>query len=635
MKQPDRGAISCEATATTGTGKRIMNPTASTSRDLRNKSNNTRQALAQAPSSETNSSSRVRPLSKYDKDCNNEICHPKQDESSSTSPPPAQFHTRQELALAEKCIKKLAVDSRFFPAQAAGSSWFQGSLSTVADNDDDLTDPCEAFTKVTGLFEHELSVGRLLGTGGFCQVRLVRLQKSDGAPTYQQQQQQRKLDQEEDDESLQQRQYQYAIKYLRPNIKHKSSKAFARGAADLAIEARFLSLLSHKNIITLHHVSAGSLRETYNCSEVNGSNHINGKSKSLRNYGYFLILDYLSGTLDRRMETTYIPQVTKYLGEHPNKHHDHHRCDTRHHSRKFGLNKLQHSPQPHWWNFSAWHHEQPSRLEDPKMQLLRQLLAQRLTILKSIASALQYLHENNIIMRDIKPNNIGFYNNGQEEIPKLFDFGLVKEMKPSHRTSYAHECPVSKIASVLNDYPVYKLTGRTGSRRYMSPEVAFSRPYNEKADVYSFGILLYEISSLLQPFQGWSLDTHEEQVLKGHHRPCLVGYTHWPDELLSLISDCWGGVMWHRPDMKQVVQRLDDCIDILAPGAASDAGQRKKAAESTSQKCCCPSPEDKDEHKNQHKHKFNQYLTMFPDIPAMKADAPFHSTSEKSHTCEQ
>ncbi|KAK1739154.1 MAP3K-like serine/threonine kinase [Skeletonema marinoi] len=559
-------------------------------------------------------------------DINKKNSQPKKEESLSTSPPPIQFHSRQELALAEKCIKKLDVDSRFFPAQAADTDWFQSSHFTVADNGGDIKNLYEASTTVTALFEHELSVGRLLGTGGFCQVRAVRLQK-----------QQQRLEQE-DDEDLQRR--QYAIKYLCPNIKKKSRKAFARGAADLAIEARFLSLLSHENIITLHHVSAGSLRETYNCSDDGGFNLIN--EKSLRNYGYFLILDYLTGTLDGRIERTYIPQVTKYLGEHPNKHHEHehHRCDTRHHPLKFGPSKQQHSPQPHWWNFSAWHHEQSSRQEDSN-QPLRQLLAQRLTILKSIASALQYLHENNIIMRDCKPNNIGFYNNGQEEIPKLFDFGLVKEMKPSNRTSYVHECPVSKIVSVLNDYPVYKLTGRTGSRRYMSPEVAFSRPYNEKADVYSFGILLYEISSLLQPFQGWTLDTHEEQVLKRHHRPCLVGYTHWPDELFSLISDCWEGVMWHRPDMKEVVQRLDECINVLDHhlGDSTDAGQRKKAAESTSSKCCCPSAKDRDEHKN--KHKFKQYLSsaasVFPDIPTLKPEpaSPFYSTGEKSHTHEQ
>jgi serine/threonine protein kinase len=577
------------------------------------------------------------PFSRYDQDCNNEKSQTKNDESSSTSPP-IQFHSRHELALAEKCIKKLVVDSHFFPARAAENDWFRGSHSTAAvDNDDDeMTMPYEASTTVTTLHEHDLSVGRLLGTGGFCQVRVVRLrlQNNDNASTYQQQ---------EKDENPQQ--HKYAIKYLCPNIKQKSRKAFSRGAADLAIEARFLSLLSHENIITLHHVSAGSLRETYNCSEDDGFHDINGKS--LRNYGYFLILDYLTGTLDGRIEKTYIPQVTTYLGEHPNKHHDHHRCDTRHHPLKHGAQKmrLQHThqlPQPHWWHLSAWHNEHSPKCQDSNMQPLRKLLAQRLTILKSIASALQYLHENNIIMRDVKPNNIGFYNNGREEVPKLFDFGLVKEMKPSHRTSYVHECPVSKIVSILNDYPVYKLTGRTGSRRYMSPEVAFSRPYNEKADVYSFGILLYEVSTLLQPFQGWTLDTHEEQVLKRHHRPCLSGYTHWPDDLFSLISDCWEGVMWHRPDMSEVVQRLDGCINALD---ASTVEQRMKAssmsedAESTSPndpKCCCPLPNDG--HKNKHKN-FKQYLStaasVFPDIASIKPESPFHSTGKKPHTQAQ
>ena len=559
------------------------------------------------PSGETekNTPTRVHPLSSYNQDSKNSS--PKKVDPLSTPPPPIQFHSRQELALAEKCIKKLVVDSRFFPTQAADNGWFQGSLSTVAN-------PYDASTAVTELFEHELRVGRLLGTGGFCHVRLVSLKKSDNTPTFQMQQ---RLEQE-DDENIHLR--QYAIKYLSPNIKQKSRKAFARGAADLAIEARFLSLLSHENIITLHHVSAGSLRETYNCAEDDGYSD-NTNEKSLRSYGYFLILDYLTETLDGRIEKTYIPQVTNYLGEHPNKHHEHHRCDTKHHPFKFGSHNEQHLPQPHWWNFSAWrHHETSSRPshEDSNMQPLRQLLAQRLSILKKIASALQYLHENNIIMRDVKPNNIGFYNNGHEEIPKLFDFGLVKEMKSSSRTSYVHECSVSKIVSALNDYPVYKLTGRTGSRRYMSPEVAFSRPYNEKADVYSFGILLYEVSSLLQPFQGWTLDTHEEQVLKKHHRPCLVGYTHWPDGLFSLISDCWEGIMWHRPDMNQVVQRLDACIDSLAVDASTDVWQRKKAEESTTSS------------------KFKQYLSsaasVFPDIPT---EQPFSPLGEKSHTCEQ
>ena len=461
-------------------------------------------------------------------------------------PSPAYFptilrHSSDELALAEKCIKKLVVDSQFFPSSGAAECWFSTSHSDSESNDQ--IHPHEASTTVTALFEDELRVGELLGTGGFCQVRMVRLEENNERVAFQHKQRQL-LSEVDEDPSMR----QYAIKYLRPNIKQKGRKAFSRGAADLAIEARFLSLLSHENIITLHYVSAGTLQETYNCSEDSSGD---SNEMSLRKFGYFLVLDYLHGTLDQRVEDTYVPQVTKLLGEHPNKHHEHHQCDTRHHSFSFGLHRLDQN-HSHRWHFSARRH----RVQNTNVQALQRLLAQRLTVLKSIASALHYLHEKNIIFRDIKPNNIGFFNNEREEIPKLFDFGLVKEMKQSSKAWYDHDC-----------HPVYKLTGRTGSRRYMSPEVAFSQPYNEKADVYSFGILLYEISSLVHPFEGWTFDAHEEQVLKKHHRPCLIGYTYWPKQLSRLISDCWEAVMWKRPDMAEVCRRLDDCIEVLITGS--------------------------------------------------------------------
>ena len=44
--------------------------------------------------------------------------------------------------------------------------------------------------------------------------------------------------------------------------------------------------------------------------------------------------------------------------------------------------------------------------------------------------------------------------------------------------------------------------GETGTARYMCPEVALHKPYNEKCDVYSFGILLWEMASGKLPFKG-------------------------------------------------------------------------------------------------------------------------------------
>ena len=139
---------------------------------------------------------------------------------------PLPFHSHKELALAERSIQKLVEDSHFFPPEAAREDWFQH-----------YTPQHDGETTVTTLYESEIQVGRILGRGGFCQVRLVHL-KNRGHK-------------------------EYALKYLQPSNKTKSS--FARGAADLAIEARFLSLLSHEGIIKLHHVSDGTLAEAYNC----------------------------------------------------------------------------------------------------------------------------------------------------------------------------------------------------------------------------------------------------------------------------------------------------------------------------------------------------------------------------------
>jgi serine/threonine protein kinase len=87
-----------------------------------------------------------------------------------------------------------------------------------------------------------------------------------------------------------------------------------------------------------------------------------------------------------------------------------------------------------------------------------------LVVCAEFASALKYLHEDFdenhlIIHRDLKPDNIGFTDNGQL---KLLDFGLSTAVTKGERKT-----------------DTYKLTGSTGSRRYMAPEVARADEYNQ------------------------------------------------------------------------------------------------------------------------------------------------------------
>jgi len=107
---------------------------------------------------------------------------------------------------------------------------------------------------------------------------------------------------------------------------------------------------------------------------------------------------------------------------------------------------------------------------------LNKLWTDRFLVAYDLASAMRYMHSFNVIYRDLKPENIGFDVRGDV---KVFDLGLAKELDP-------------KLA---DEDGLYKLTGTTGSLRYMAPEIAKNQPYNFLADVYSFGIIFWQVCS--------------------------------------------------------------------------------------------------------------------------------------------
>lgn len=386
-----------------------------------------------------------------------------------------------------------------------------------------------------------------------------------------------------------------------PNKIANRNKRFVRGLADIALEARFLALLSHDNIISLHYVSRGRFEDQYN-------------SKHPHHFGYFLLLDPMFETLSTRIEETYIPQVL-----------------TRQTAGNLvaTMNSVRRNLSLTRKIYKQHAFDDKSGIRRAQLNVWKMHLAQRITVVKGVASALQYMHDDcHVVFRDVKPDNIGFYRKPHsechcgrrsnqshhrsstmgectcyDEIPKLFDFGLCKELKSKYLKAHPHDGPQDKVDT-------YNLTARSGSRRYMAPEVARSLPYNEKADVYSFGILLYQMASLLKPFEGYLLVEHEDEVLLRDHRPNVEipsskGSTNsswfaprgavkskdllelrtkcvWTEDLKQLIEECWQGDMRLRPAMHDVVIRLERCLQELTSVkqsiASSNSNEVKRMA---------------------------------------------------------
>jgi serine/threonine protein kinase len=91
-----------------------------------------------------------------------------------------------------------------------------------------------------------------------------------------------------------------------------------------------------------------------------------------------------------------------------------------------------------------------------------------------LATALKYLHNNRVVFRDLKPQNIAFFVNNHDQII-LFDFGLAFEIPKNGN---------------IND--LFVMSG-VGTRRHMAPEVVNDSRYNLKVDVYSWSMIFWEI----------------------------------------------------------------------------------------------------------------------------------------------
>ncbi|XP_034931520.1 serine/threonine-protein kinase STY46 isoform X3 [Populus alba] len=153
-----------------------------------------------------------------------------------------------------------------------------------------------------------------------------------------------------------------------------------------------------------------------------------------------------------------------------------------------------------------------------------------------VSKGMHCLHQNNIVHRNLKSANLLMDENG---VAKVADFG---------------------VARVRDQSGV--MTAETGTYRWMAPEVIEHKPYDHKADVFSFGIVLWELLTGKLPYEHLSPLQAAVGVVQQGLRPSIPSHSH--PKLAELLDRCWQQDQSLRPDFSEILELLQQLDRMVA-----------------------------------------------------------------------